>query len=162
MKGQRQLSEYPFYDLLTLSTLTLATASPEGKPHAVPVYFVALMSSQGEAALLRIYFFSELDSRHSRDISATSLGAAAIYPDTHDWGQIRGLQMHGRVHPVPDGVKWERAWQGYLKKFPFVGELKEVVAKNTLYVFTPTWVRMVDNRQGFGYKQEWSFLNERA
>lgn len=30
---------------------------------------------------------------------------------------------------------------------------------NQLYGFTPKWIRLVDNNQGFGYKQEWQ-LNE--
>ena len=39
---------------------------------------------------------------------------------------------------------------------PFVAALKPLIARNQLYVFTPTWLRLVDNRRGFGYKQEWT------
>lgn len=47
-------------DLLALSTMTLATAALNGEPHAAAVYFVA----EG----LQLYFFSAVDSQHSRDL----------------------------------------------------------------------------------------------
>jgi len=34
--------------------------------------------------------------------------------------------------------------------------LEEMVARNALYVFQPRWIRLVDNRRGFGFKQEWT------
>jgi uncharacterized protein YhbP (UPF0306 family) len=36
-----------------------------------------------------------------------------------------------------------------------VASLKSVVAKNQMYVFVPSWIRLVDNSQGFGFKKEW-------
>jgi len=33
-----------------------------------------------------------------------------------------------------------------------------IVQRNALYVFSPTWVRLVDNRRGFGFKQEWDLV----
>lgn len=156
------LTEYPFSDLLSLSTLTLATSSKEGKPHAAPVYFVAVHSPKGEMPPFRLYFFSEPESQHSQDISVTGWAAGAIYADTRDWREIRGLQLHGRVDSISRGLEWEAAWREYQQKFPFVITLKGIVAQNIFFGFLPTWVRFVDNRQGFGYKQECSFLNECA
>jgi hypothetical protein len=33
--------------------------------------------------------------------------------------------------------------------------LQEIVVINQMYVFKPHWVRLIDNRKGFGFKQEW-------
>jgi uncharacterized protein YhbP (UPF0306 family) len=149
-------------ELLELSTMTLATASSDGHPHAAPVYFVALQEPaqerhEGDPAPLLFYFFSEPYSQHSRDIELSGTAAGAIYPETPDWREIRGLQLVGKARLVSRGAEWEAAWKGYRHKFPFVAALKLIVARNALYVLTPTWMRLVDNRRGFGFKQEWSF-----
>jgi uncharacterized protein YhbP (UPF0306 family) len=101
-----------------------------------------------------LYFFSDADSQHALDLQGDARAAAAIHPLVSGWQEIRGLQLRGRVHAVPAGAEWERAWMLYRDKFPFVENLKQVVARSTLYVFEPDWVRLVDNRQEFGWKEE--------
>jgi uncharacterized protein len=142
--NQRALAE-----LLAVSTLTLATTGPGGEPHAAPVYFAV-------AGELRLYFFSDPHSRHSQDLDGDPRAAAAIYPECEGWQDIRGLQLRGEVWPVVPGAEWDQAWKAYLQKFPFVGKLQAVVARNQLYVLRPEWIRLVDNRQGFGFKEEWT------
>jgi hypothetical protein len=63
------------------------------------------------------------------------------------------------VYRVEPGPEWEQAWQAYRAKFPFVAQLKTVVARTILYALKPTWMRLVDSRIAFGYKQEW-MLND--
>lgn len=148
---ERRLIDTPaLADLLALSTMTLATQDAQGQPHAAPVYFAA-------GPDLGLYFFSEASSQHSQDTARDPRAAAAIYPEAADWQAIRGLQLRGVVHPLAPGQPWETAWALYAAKFPFVKALKLVVARNTLYVLRPTWLRLVDNRRGFGFKQEWQF-----
>ena len=130
--------------------MTLATANAAGEAHAAPVYFAARQSPT-----LELYFFSASDSRHAQDLAASLYAAAAIYPETVGWRDIRGLQMHGMVHQLEAGAAWEAAWQVYLEKFPFTGNMKAIIAQNVLYALHPSWVRLVDNHQGFGFKQEW-------
>lgn len=142
--------------------MTLATSSAEGKPHAAPVYFVALPTSrestqQDNSAPFVAYFFSEIDSQHSQDINQSGVAAGAIYAESQDWREIRGLQISGKVRLVSKGTEWQTAWKGYKQKFPFVSALKLIVAQNSLYALTPTWLRLVDNRIHFGFKQEWSY-----
>jgi uncharacterized protein YhbP (UPF0306 family) len=157
-------------DLFQLSTLTLATSGAGAEPHAAPLHFVAIghpfgatqdlmdMQDLGEAEITwRIYFFSEEKSQHSRDLLVNSHAAATLYPESQDWRQIRGLQLRGTVQQVPLGPEWDQAWEQYRLKFPFVVGLKNIVARNNLYVFVPTWIRLVDNRLGFGFKHEWIF-----
>jgi len=140
---------YPFLPLLSLSTMTLATHGVDGEPHAAPVYFAASDD-------LRLYFFADPDSQHAQDLATDPRAAATLDPEVSSWQEIRGLQMRGEVARVPRGAEWEAAWEGYAAKFPFVRSLKAVVSRNDLYVFIPHWVRLVDNRRGFGFKQEWS------
>jgi uncharacterized protein YhbP (UPF0306 family) len=129
--------------------MTLATVGAEGAPHAAPVYFAA-------EAGQRFYFFSDPASQHAIDLAQNPRAAAAIYPEVSGWTEIRGLQLRGAVQAVPTGPDWQAGWACYQAKFPFVAALKPLVARNQLYVFTPNWLRLVDNRQGFGYKQEWT------
>jgi uncharacterized protein YhbP (UPF0306 family) len=136
--------------LLGLSTLTLATVRADGRPHAAPVYFVA-----DQEQPLRLYFFSSTDSQHSQDTAQNMKAAAAIYPEGWGWEDIRGLQLSGQVRPVPRGPEWDRIWELYREKFPFVSVLEDEVGQNQLYVFQASWLRLVDNRKGFGYNQEW-------
>ena len=136
-------------DLLLLTTMTLATTGPDGEPHAAAVYFATDES-------LRFYFFSDVESQHCRDIQGNPRIAVALYPECKDWQEIRGLQMRGEVCRVVDGAAWRAAWQCYANKFPFVLELESVVARNALFAFEPRWIRLVDNRRGFGFKQEWT------
>ena len=146
----------PLAEFLPLSTLTLATSGPNGEPHAAPVYFAASHNnSLTPKAPLRLYFFSDIKSQHAQDVARTPLSAVALYPECQGWRDIRGLQMHGETLQVPPGAEWDQAWEVYQVKFPFVTAFKAVVARNILYGFTPHWIRLVDNRRGFGFKVEW-------
>ncbi|PWH16942.1 MAG: hypothetical protein DDG59_08575 [Anaerolineae bacterium] len=133
--------------LLQLSTMTLATCSLSGEPHAAAVYFAAID--------LKLYFFSDTNSQHSQDLRENPLAAVVIYPEVWDWQTIRGIQMRGRVDVIPSGEEWQRAWETYQIKFPFVRQIESIVARNVLYRFQPNWLRWMDNRFGLGHKEEW-------
>lgn len=141
--------------------MTLATCHPQDGPHAAAVFFVAEHPSDLERTLpegksaLHLYFFSEPHTHHGRDLAENPLASATIYPQVNVWQEIRGLQLHGRAEITPPGTAWQHAWRLYRNKFPFVRALKSVVVRNTLYLFIPTWIRLVDNSQGFGHKREW-------
>jgi 4-hydroxy-3-polyprenylbenzoate decarboxylase len=130
--------------------MTLATIAPDGSPCAATVYFASDEAHQS------LYFFSDQTTQHSLNLASDSRAAATIHPVVAQWQEIRGLQLRGEVHAVPPGDEWERGWQHYLVKFPFTAQMKEILAKNSLYVFHPHWIRWIDNRQGFGHKEEWT------
>ena len=132
--------------------MTLATTHPVGNPHAAPVYFVSVDFNQR----LGLYFFSDEKSEHSQHIGQYPKAAAAIYPECAGWRDIKGLQLRGDVRSVDNPDEWESIWEWYQVKFPFVSALKSVVAQNQMYVFIPGWIRLVDNAQGFGFKEEWT------
>jgi uncharacterized protein YhbP (UPF0306 family) len=146
----------PYEELFQVAAMTLSTIDPEIGPCAAPIYFV--VRKQAAADLLwRLYFFSEAASQHAKNLLQDRRAAAAIYPEIPGWQELRGLQLRGVVNPVPRGDEWELAWQAYCAKFSFVAQLQAVVARNELYAFTPAWIRLVDNRRGFAFKQEWAF-----
>jgi 4-hydroxy-3-polyprenylbenzoate decarboxylase len=135
--------------LWSLPAMTLATTGSGGMPFAAAVYFAAGVDHT-------LYFFSDPGSQHSQNLAAEARAAVTIHPLVDSWQEIRGLQLRGRVREVPLGEEWDAAWALYQRKFPFAADLKEVMAKNALYAFQPDWMRLTDNRRGFGYHTEWT------
>jgi uncharacterized protein YhbP (UPF0306 family) len=130
------------------TTMTLATRMPDGTPRATPLYFAA-------DERLVLVFVSDPDSVHSRNLAASPHASAAIYPAEDDWRKLRGVQMMGQARVLEGGAA-ESARRVYARRFPFVGEIAAVMAASRLYAFTPSWVRCIDNRRGFGFQQEWT------
>ncbi len=147
-------SVHPDDDLWQLSSISLATVGADGQPHAASVYFAA------DPARETLYFLSGVDTQHSLDVQTQPMAAATLSLPEPDWRKIRGLQLRGTVTPVLPGAEWDRAWQLYTEKFSFVRELKAIVEKNGFYAFRPRWFRRIDNRQSFGYKEEWTLGHE--
>lgn len=135
-------------NVLDLSTMSLATCGPGGEPHAADVYFAC---NDG----LTLYFFSDQESQHGMDILRDPRAAITIHGDRSGWEQILGVQMRGLIDMIASKPAWQRAWEVYRDKFPFVSQLEEVIAENQLFRFVPHWIRLVDNQQGFGFNREW-------
>jgi uncharacterized protein YhbP (UPF0306 family) len=155
MELERFLREYPY--LWDEAVMTLATSNAAGEPHAAAVYFAAYWQRQSPLVNeLPIYFFSEPESRHSKDLGHNPGAAAEIHPAARHWREIHGLQLHGEVMRLAQGPDWEAGWDLYAAKFPFVKSMRLVVARNAMYRFQTSWLRLVDNRRGFGFKAEWS------
>lgn len=134
--------------LLGLNTMTIATVSRDGDPHAAAVYFA------GDDQL-NLFFFSGKQSQHSKDMTHQPRAAVTVYPECFGWQDIHGLQLRGVITPIREQSDWQPAWELYQVKFPFVSNLRDIVARNELHKFSPDWIRLVDNRRGFGYKEEW-------
>ena len=130
------------------TTMVLATRMPDGTPRATPVFFATNKS-------LRLIFLSDPQSVHSRNLTASPHASAAMYPEEGDWRRLRGVQMTGRAR-VLDGAEADAARRTYARRFPFVAELASAMAATRICAFTPSWVRLIDNRRGFGFQQEWS------
>ncbi len=135
-------------------TASLATVDTDGHAHAANIQYVHDDS-------LNLYFVSSEDAAHSRHIARNPAVALTVYhhddtrPET-----IRGLQLHGRVEAVT--VKHESAdeLKHYLSKFHFIADdptLCAALEQQTFYRLTPTWLRLIDNRRGFGWKAEMEF-----
>jgi len=145
------------YFLDEVSTLTLAT-SDGNVPWAATVFFAA-------DSKFNIYFVSDHRTQHGRDMAANEQVAATINPDCNNWHDVAGLQLRGTVSIV-DGIERAKALALYFKKFPQIdalfakpkGEHEETIAARlkaaNFYKITPEMIRVIDNEQGFGYREE--------
>ena len=130
------------------NTLTLATAGADGGPHAAALFYAYTPD-------LRLVFLSDPESKHGQHIGKGEVVAATIQADGQEWRRITGLQMHGFAEPADDAMR-----SVYLARFPFVStasSLTRAMEKVQFYQITPTWIRLIDNRLGFGHKQEWRY-----
>ncbi len=142
----------PVLDFLAAhNTLTLATIGPDGMPHAAALFYAFTPD-------LRLIFLSDPKTRHAQHIgTGRAHVAATIQADGQKWQSITGLQLHGIASLAEQGAR-----EVYLARFPFIyiartGPLARAMSKVEFYQIVPTWVRLIDNRLGFGHKQEWRF-----
>ncbi len=138
-------------------TATLATAGPGG-PWAAAVFYAS-------DEQLNLYFLSDGGTRHGTDMLAHGRVAAAIHADANNWNDVRGLQVEGDAQPVPESRR-SAALDIYLRKFPDVRRLCEAprddnerrigqrLAGIALWRLSPRRIRIIDNRERFGWKQE--------
>lgn len=139
------------------STATLATVGDDG-PWAATVFYAS-------DAALNLYFVSDHRTRHGRDLAAHPRLAVAINPDCATWGEVRGLQLTGRVR-VLDGGERAAGLGHYLARFHDVRALFEAPRDRNeqtiaarlkaahLYRLEPDWIRLIDNSRWFGFKEE--------
>ena len=133
------------------NTLTLATVDAGGRPHACALFYAV-----GPGPTL--YFISDPGTAHAQHIGDGAAIAAAIQQDGQVWQEIRGLQLHGFAAPCLTSSEKTAAHQLYATRFPFVAtasRLAEALTRARYYQITPSWMRMIDNSQGFGHKEEW-------
>jgi hypothetical protein len=132
-------------------TATLATVDEHGRPHAANVQFV-------HDDQLRVYFVSDPKTAHSRHVARDPRVAMTVYghSDNRPHG-IHGLQLHGRCEALEADPDRRHAWELYSAKFVFVSsdpQMRQLTESLNFYRVTPTWMRLIDNRRGFGWKME--------
>jgi uncharacterized protein YhbP (UPF0306 family) len=134
-------------------TASLATVDADGNPHAANIQFAYDDD-------LNLYYVSSPDAAHSRHIALASNPAVAVTVyDHHDSepALIHGLQLHAHATAVTDAVERGRVLTLYTARFPFITtdpKLAAAVERQNFYKLTPTWLRLIDNRRGFGWKAE--------
>jgi len=145
-----EFEEAVFRILAEVATMTLATCA-EGVPWATDVYF----SPDG----YDLVFFSSPTSRHCRNLAFNPACAVTIHPLATTWQEIRGLQLAGVCAPASSPAGKIQAGVVYFKKFPFARALLAppagavtLFAKASAHVFRPSYIRLVDNRQGLGVR----------
>lgn len=131
------------------TTLTLATVAPDGLPWAVSLFYA-------EGSDLSLYFASEETVRHSQNLRANPGVSATIAGDGQPWQKIHGLQLAGKCRLLENSER-DPAWEIYAAKFPFVresGMLAQRLREGGFYRISPAWIRLIDNRREFGFKEE--------
>ena len=122
--------------------LTIAT-SVENEPWCANCFYVYL---EQENALV---FTTGLTTRHGMDFLKNQLVAGSVVLETLIIGKIRGIQFQGVVSE-PEGELLSRAKWAYLKRFP-----PAALMDTHLWVVKLTFIKMTDNRLGFGKKIIW-------
>ncbi|MFC1902957.1 pyridoxamine 5'-phosphate oxidase family protein [Chloroflexota bacterium] len=155
-------------------TMTMATAK-DGVPWAAALFY----ASDG----FTLYFLSEPECRHSKDIAGNPEVAVTINEDYRDWREIKGIQMYGKAELVTTEDEMAKAVAVYAAKYPFtatfmklmsspfpriikyldkfISKLPSVPSFSTpfdarFYKMVPTKVRFIDNERNFAQPEEFT------
>ena len=123
--------------------LTIAT-SVGNEPWCANCFYVYLEEENS------LVFTTDYETRHGREFLKNRLVAGSVVLETMIAGRIRGIQFQGIISE-PEGDLVSRTKNAYLKRFP-VAALMET----RLWVVRLTYIKMTDNRLGFGKKLIWS------
>ena len=123
--------------------LTIAT-TVENEPWCANCFYVYM---EEENALV---FTTGNDTRHGQEFVKNPLVARSVVLETMVIGKIRGIQFQGIISE-PGGDILDRAKSRYLKRFPVAA-----LMDTRLWVVKLTYIKMTDNRLGFGKKLVWT------
>ena len=122
--------------------LTIAT-SAGNEPWCANCFYVYLTD---ENALV---FTTDADTRHGKEFVANPTVAGSVVLETMIPGKIRGIQFRGTVSEL-EGDLLQKAESAYLKRFPVAA-----LMDTRLWIIKLTYIKMTDNRLGFGKKLIW-------
>lgn len=122
--------------------LTIAT-SIGNEPWCANCFYVYL---KDENALV---FTTDRETRHGQEFIKNPVVAGSVVLETRIIGMIRGIQFQGIVS-VLEGKDLEKATWAYLRRFPVA-----VLMETKLWKVDLTYIKMTDNRLGFGKKVIW-------
>jgi uncharacterized protein YhbP (UPF0306 family) len=133
------------------NTLSLATVDEEGAPSICSLFYAF-------GPDLTLYFLSDPKTAHGQQLKDGAVVAVSIAQDNQNWQTIQGLQLRGVAGPCSEPDEEEIARELYAQRFPFIAKVELLVgplARARYYKIVPTWIRLIDNRRGFGHKEEW-------
>ena len=123
--------------------LTIAT-TVDNEPWCANCFYVYL---EEENALV---FTSDYETRHGKEFLKNSLVAGSVVLETMVIGKIRGIQFQGIISEPDDGLL-SKAKTAYRKRFPVAA-----LMDTHLWIVRLTFIKMTDNRLGFGKKLIWN------
>lgn len=123
--------------------LTIAT-TVDNEPWCANCFYVYLEEENS------LVFTTGGDTRHGKEFEKNPLVAGSVVLETIVIGKIRGIQFQGIVSE-PDGELLSVAKSGYIKRFPVA-----VLMETRFWVVKLTYIKMTDNRFGFGKKLIWT------
>ena len=122
--------------------LTLATCSGSN-PWCANCFYVYI---EDENCLV---FTSDYDTKHIRDVLKNCSVAGSIVLETKLVGKIQGIQFRGLMSE-PGVDELPKVKSAYLKRFPYA-----VLMKTMFWKVNINYIKMTDNRLGFGRKLIW-------
>jgi uncharacterized protein len=123
--------------------LTIAT-SVRNEPWCANCFFVYLEEENG------LVFTTGTDTLHGREFTENNIVAGTVVLETMIIGKIQGIQFRGTVSE-PEGELLEKVKSAYLKRFPVAA-----LMDTRLWIVKLTYIKMTDNRFGFGKKLLWN------
>ena len=130
----------------------LAVTEADGNPYAAALFYAI-------DDKLRFYVATDPSTRHGKALLANPCVAGTVQLDRQDWKEIQGVQFRGICHQL-GGAERAAAREIYCARFPFLQEpnsiLTQALTKTTLWRIDITWIRLINNRLGFGHKEEWT------
>jgi nitroimidazol reductase NimA-like FMN-containing flavoprotein (pyridoxamine 5'-phosphate oxidase superfamily) len=119
-------------------TLTLATASTDGKPHATTLVYV------NDGGLL--YVWTHSNSTTARLLGENPVVGFAVDEYSEDWRETRGVQGSGSCEPVTDGEELAKVGDLLGGKYP---ELRPGASGAvSFFRITPSELNFIDNTAG--------------
>lgn len=129
-REQLRLTDEELDELMrTTRTLHVATVSPDGGPHVVPLWFIWHDGTVWINNLRR--------SRRSRDIQAGSPVALCVDTGEH-YGELRGVVLYGRFEEVVEDERLPTIREGFASKYWGAGSVPELKSH--------VWLRMRPDR----------------
>jgi uncharacterized protein len=123
--------------------LTVAT-TVENEPWCANCFYVYMEEENS------LVFTSDNDTRHGKEFIKNPLVAGSVVLETMIIGKIRGIQFQGIISE-PVGDLLAKAKSRYLKRFPVAA-----LMDTRLWIVRLTYIKMTDNRLGFGKKLIWT------
>jgi uncharacterized protein YhbP (UPF0306 family) len=96
-----------------------------------------------------LIFTSDKETRHISDTINNNNIAGSIVLETKQVGKIQGIQFNGEIIELK-GDLLKKANRKYLKKYPYA-----ILVKTSMWGIKLKYIKMTDNRLGFGKKLIW-------
>lgn len=126
--------------LRSQNTLTLATATPSGLPHAATMVYVA----EG----ITLYFCTRPDGMTARNIGQNPTVAFTIDEYSPDWSKTKGIQGSGECQVLLNAASIKRAVELFRQRFSFLPDAS--TANVSFYRIVPAELQYIDNAAGGG------------
>ena len=122
--------------------LTLAT-SVNNIPYCANCFYVYLKDEN------MFVFTSDNETKHVQDVLQNHYVGGSVVLETSTVGKIQGIQFNGNMY-LPEGDLKKKAKKSYMKRFPFAQ-----LMKTQLWLIELDFIKLTDNRLGFGKKLIW-------
>jgi uncharacterized protein YhbP (UPF0306 family) len=127
----------PVLDYLSSAkTVTLATASPDGAPHASTFMYV----NDG----VKLYIWARPTSSTAQHVRANPRVSFAIDEYVEDWNKAKGIQGDGECRPVTGGEGMAKAVGLFAEKFPSPSSGASTTSI-AFFEITPKALQFIDN-----------------
>ena len=122
--------------------LTLAT-SKDNVPYCANCFYVYLKDEN------MFVFTSDNETKHVQDVILNDYVGGSVVLETSVVGKIQGIQFTGKMF-LPENDLKKKAKKSYMKRFPFAQ-----LMKTQLWLVDLDFIKLTDNRLGFGKKLIW-------